>query len=446
MRHVSRLFLAALVCLGVVLSASAQTQQWAARYHGPGNSSDVATAMALDGAGNVYVTGKSAGAGTGLDYATLAYDPSGNQLLLARYDGPSHGPDIPVGIAVDPGTGNVYVTGTSESKYATVAYDSSGNQLWVAQYNGLGFGSQFATAIALDSAGNIYVTGYSSGTGFNSYDYATVAYDPSGNQLWVARYSGPVMATNFATAIALDGAGNVYVTGYSYGGASNYDYATLAYDSNGNQLWEARYNGPGNGNDQANAIAIDGSTGNVYVTGFSRGAGAAQPDDYATVAYDSSGNQLWVSRYNFTGNSADVANAIAVDGAGNVIVTGKSYGGGVGYEYGTVAYDSSGNQLWVGRYHGQFTVSEAKAIAVDAAGNVYVTGWSDQLFEGFDYATLAYSSFGSQLWVALYNGPANGADGANAIKVDGAGNVYVTGSSERQSFLTDFATVKYSQP
>src|SRR5437667_1234634 len=113
--------------------ASAQVRElWVARYHGSvDGSADRAVAMALDSAGHVYVTGQSQGAGTGIDYATVAYDPKGNQLWAARYNGPANGDDSARGVAVDSKTGHVYVTGSSEAQFATVAYDLKGNQLWV---------------------------------------------------------------------------------------------------------------------------------------------------------------------------------------------------------------------------------------------------------------------------------------------------------------------------
>ena len=80
----------------------------------------------------------------------------------------------------------------------------------------------------------------------------------------------------------MDGSGNVYVTGRSYGSGTDYDYATLKYDPDGNQLWIQRYNGPGNALDEATAIAVDGA-GNVYVTGF--GSGSGTDYDYATLKY-----------------------------------------------------------------------------------------------------------------------------------------------------------------
>src|SRR4029077_7446895 len=83
------------------------------------------------------------------------------------------------------------------------------------------------------------------------------------------------------------------------------------------QSWVARYNGPGNYTDDPVAIAVDGS-GNVYVTGESSGQG------YATIKYDSAGEEQWVAGYNGPGNGNDRANAIAVDASGNVYVTGES--------------------------------------------------------------------------------------------------------------------------
>ena len=88
-----------------------------------------------------------------------------------------------------------------------------------------------------------------------------------GNNNGFARYDGPAISTDQATAIAVDGSGSVYVTGRSYGSGPDYDYATIKYDSSGQQQWVARYDGP-DSNDEATAIAVDGS-GNVYVTGRS---------------------------------------------------------------------------------------------------------------------------------------------------------------------------------
>lgn len=247
----------------------------------------------------------------------------------------------------------------------SVSAQAQVSEKWISRYHGPFNGGDFAQAIAADSTtGHIYVTGTSLSE--ISYDYATVAYDSAGNELWVARYQGPRNADH-PTAIAVDStSGNVYVTGYSDGGDTALDYLTVAYDASGNQLWVARYNGPGNGYDLAYAIAVDSRSGNVYVTGSSYGGFPTPKDDFATIAYDSSGNQLWVARYDGPASEDDRGDAIAVDSnSGNIYVTGFSYVTLERYEFATVAYDSGGNQLWVGL---PGISGSSYAIAVNSSG------------------------------------------------------------------------------
>jgi hypothetical protein len=81
-------------------------------------------------------------------------------------------------------------------------------------------------------------------------------------EAWVRRYNnGVTNGTNQAIAIALDSSGNIIV-------AIPSDFATLEYDTNGNEKWVKRYDGPANGNDEGKAIAVDVSRA-VYVAGTS---------------------------------------------------------------------------------------------------------------------------------------------------------------------------------
>ena len=363
---------------------------------------------------------------------------------VARYNGPANSFDQALAMALDT-LGNVYVTGRSRGSgtnwwdYATVKYAPDGNEEWVARYNGPGNYDDIARAIAVDSSGNVYVTGFSwQGT---RWDFATVKYDTDGNQLWVATYNEPGNYDDYAGAIALDRSGNVYVTGQSYGSGAWY-YATVKYDTDGNEEWVARYIEPGTYDDAARAIAVD-SSGNVYVTGESAGSGTSY--DYATIKYDRDGNQLWVARYNGPGNSGDRAYAMALDSSGNVHVTGDSVGSSAGYDFATVKYDTDGNQLWVARYNrpGNYYPDYVRAIAVDSSGNVYVTGGGGGSGTSSDYATVKYAPDGNEEWVARYNGPGNSNDYAYAIALDNSGNVYVTGQSYGSGTYYDCATVKY---
>jgi hypothetical protein len=140
-------------------------QAWVARYNGTGNLDDVAEAIVIDNSGNVYVAGDSEGSGTGSDYVTIKYDSAGQQQWVARYDGPAHDFDEADAIALDK-AGNVYVTGFSLGlggyfRYVTIKYNSAGQRQWIANYHGIGNGNDFALAIAVDALDNIYVTGQS---------------------------------------------------------------------------------------------------------------------------------------------------------------------------------------------------------------------------------------------------------------------------------------------
>jgi len=369
---------------------SSGVQQWVARYNGTGDSDDVASSIAVDGSGNVYVTGGSYGSGTSFDYCTIKYNSSGVQQWVARYNGTGNYDDEAYSIALD-GSGNVYVTGYSYGNgtiydYCTIKYNSSGVQQWVARYNGPGNDYDYAISIALDGSGNAYVTGTSVGSGTGD-DYCTIKYNSAGVQQWVARYNGPGNGSDVAYSIKVDGTGNVYVTGGSTGGGTGFDYCTIKYNSSGVQQWVARYNGPGN--EEATSIALDGS-GNVYVTGRSDGIGTDR--DYCTIKYNSSGVQQWVARYNGPGNWDDKANSIVVDGSGNVYVTGYSDGGGTNWDYCTIKYNSSGVQQWVARYNGPGnSVDYSTSLALDGSGNVYVTGSSTGSGTYDDYCTIKYS-------------------------------------------------------
>jgi uncharacterized delta-60 repeat protein len=411
---------------------------WVARYKGPGLD-DSAQAIALDGSGNVYVTGFSDGAGTGQDYATIKYNSAGQKEWVARYNGPGSDWDLAQAIAVD-ASGNVYVTGFSVGSgtgldYATIKYNSAGQEQWVARYNGPGNDFDEGLAIAVDASGNVYVTGESWDPA-TKIDYATIKYNSAGQQQWVARYDYAAGIDN-ATVIAVDSSRNVYVTG-----DSGLDYATIKYSPAGQEQWVARYNGPGNDHDGATDISTDNS-GNVYVTGFS--VSSRGDYDYATMKYNSSGEEQWLARYDGPGNDWDLAGSIAVDNWGNVYVTGNSVGTTYpDYDYATIKYDSAGQEQWVARYNGSdHGEDDASGLAIDGSGNVYVTGSSDGA-NGFpDYAMIKYNSAGQQQWVARYDGPGNSYDIARAIAVDSLENVYVTGNSFCSDTDSDYATIKY---
>jgi len=412
---------------------AAGAQIWTAQYNRADRGEvrdDHASAIGVDKNGNVYVTGKSRGPASYYDFTTIKYDSAGTELWVRHYAGPQDADDYAVALGLD-SQGNVYVTGSSQTKgfkagydYVTIKYNSNGVQQWIATYDGEGKRYDTAQALAVDAGGNVYVTGSSLGL-------ATIKYNASGVEQWVKHYNHPNNSYDAATAIAVDVSGNVYVTGYS-GIAEEEDYITIKYNNAGEQRWIRNYNGPGNARDWTMGLAVD-VKGNVYVTGFSVGAGATQ--DYATIKYTTTGVQQWVARFNGASNFDDFAKAVAVDSSGNVYVTGDSWGAN-SFDLATLKYNSSGVEQWRIIYNRTGnSAEEARGLAVDRNGNVYVTGYSEQ------YATLKYNRNGVQQWVAFYNGPNGSRDKVTALATDRAGNVYVTGKSWGQEW--DYATVKY---
>ena len=354
---------------------------WVRRYNGPDNNWDAGRALFVDAAGNIYITGETFSNSTDFDYITIKYNSAGEQQWMIMYDGPANSRDVATAIAVD-SPGNVYVTGYSEgspgsrSDYATIKYNISGEQQWVARYNGPGSQADFAFGLALDPLGNIYVTGTADDLSVTHFPaYATVKYSPSGVQMWASIYQE---LWTYARAITVDQAGNSYVTGRSYAQGTFYDYATVKYNTVGVQQWVARYNGPGTSDDEASSIAVD-ALGNVYVTGeafFEPGAGS----DYATVKYDAFGTEQWVARYNGPGSATDIANAIVLNDGGNVYITGGSRGTAGDDDFATIKYNSAGDEQWIIRYssQGNDVFDIASAIAINETNNVYVTGRSSQ--------------------------------------------------------------------
>jgi hypothetical protein len=420
-------------------------EAWVSRYnYGVSVHFNEVADIAVDDLGNVYVTGSSAVDQFITEYATVKYNASGVEQWVKRYKGPPNVQDLAHAIAVD-NSSNVYVTGESTGSgtgqdYATIKYDSAGTEVWVARYNGPAFSTDVASDIAVDDSGNVYVTGGSQGSG-TGQDYATIKYNASGVEQWVSRYNGNGLAGfDVASTIYVDDDGNVYVTGESQGIGTGRDYATVKYNASGTEMWVARYNGFGNYIDSAVDMAVDDS-GNVYVAGYSSGPNGNFVTDYATIKYNSSGTELWVKRYNGPGDAEDFCTSLAIDGAGNVFVTGFVTAGVELYPIATVKYSTTGTEEWVALYNGVFSAELGEDIATDTSGNVYVTGYTSVVQYSFnDYVTIKYSNSGIEEWVIKYDHPQNLSDQAKAIAVDVNGNVYVTGFS-----FGDYCTIKYVQ-
>jgi len=304
---------------GTVKFANNGALAWTAPYSG----NDVA----VDTNGNTYVTGFSTST-----YATVKLNSIGSNLWLRTHININgYTPAISQKVAVD-NTGNVYVAGYETwapygyARPLIIKYDGMGNPVWTNTTEG---GESFGTTKGLiaDNQGNLYVTAND-----DTY-YDTGKKNSSGQDVWGFVYGQPGVA-----AMVIDTNGNVYLTGALYNGV-NYGTvcATLKINDTGNLLWERNYVATSTSYpvNSGNGIVLD-SMGNVYVTGVSTNAGTGT--DFATIKYDSNGNQIWVLRYNGPANGNDGGDAIAVDNNGNVYVTGYSANASGGTDIVTIKY------------------------------------------------------------------------------------------------------------
>jgi hypothetical protein len=442
-------------------------EEWVARFHSPrpdGDKGDHGEAIGLDAGGNVYVAGNN-GAwdenqnGYVPDFQVVKYDGAGNQLWARVWDRGSRLDDWVDGLAVDPG-GSAYVTGVSykdvaeqDGDIAVIAYGPSGRRRWVRIEDSLGGGYDSPYDIALDGAGNVYVTGVWSGLGIYDTDVVTIKYDRAGNRVWLVTYNGPTNYTDTGDAITVDDAGNVYVAGSTWADGNEWDYLVIKYDSAGTLLWSRSYDtGQARDFDLANAVAVDGA-GNVFVTGTANSGPYPDGtwDDVGTIKYDGNGNLRWARLFTAVPEGTDEGADLAVDGAGNVYVTGRSFLSYQDHDYTTIKYDAAGDQVWVAHFDApEYSSDYDSAAAVDLLpdGNLVVTGYAGPLY-GSDYVTVKYdASTGSQVWAAEYDGYPGDVDGwdiAKDMAVDASGGIFVTGESTGGPTGWDMATIKYSE-
>jgi hypothetical protein len=353
---------------------------WTNRFHASATD-DRAMAIAVDANGNVFVTGPSPG-NAGI---TIKYSGDGIPLWTNYLNAASDWR-----IAVD-NSGKVFVAGSTRdvflgvrADYITAAYSNSGLPLWTNYYNGPEDGSDHLRDLAVDASGNVVVTGSSAS------NFATIKYSEQGVPLWTNRFTDGGGNVHFAEAVAVDPGGNVFVTGRTLIGC-----ATIKYSAAGAALWTNVYHEGGSAS--GTALASDLS-GNIYVGGWADRTGSGL--DFFTVKYSGTGLPLWTNRYNGLENLHDDVRSMGVDSGGNVFVYGESTyydptGNGVTLSATTVGYSSAGLPLWTNRYPSAAGTSSwvAQALAVDAAGNVLVLG-NAALAPQFDrvYMTIKYSS------------------------------------------------------
>ncbi|HWQ90102.1 MAG TPA: SBBP repeat-containing protein [Clostridia bacterium] len=420
-------------------------EAWAQRYNGPGNGDDHPSAVAVDPFGNILVTGTAQLDGYAA-MATIKYSKSGLPLWtnLSRSLANSH--DSAVALAVD-AAGNVFVTGSSTNSlsagdFLTLAYSPEGLPLWTNRFDGPANGLDAPMAIAVDSNGEVIVTGHSAGIG-TGQDFVTIKYSNSGIPLWTNRHENLQNREDRALALTIANSGRVFVTGtstFATDSGIKTELVTIAYSGTGEPVWTNQLT------TMPEAMAVD-ADGNVFIAGLTITGGFTL--SALTIAYSELGTPLWTNLYN--GGERSRATAIAVDTTGNVYVTGYSFTWATLHNYASIKYSRAGVPLWTNVYSSPGRQSDwPVAIGVDQTGCVFVTGYSCQ--EGYgpeDFLTIAYSTTGTPLWTNRYNSPHNLADvpmNSRSLVLAGNGAPIVIGQSKSihgSSTNYDFALVQF---
>ena len=411
-------FQGAMVALAVARSGDFL---WARKVN---SASHGAEDIAVDKNGNVYTLATKDN--SSYDMLLTKYGPGGAKRWSRTYNSPGSRDEIARALAIDQYS-NIYVTGTSGAYTAfagdivVIKYNSRGRRQWVRRHNGPANGYDWAGDIAVDSDRNVYVTGGS--VSRSGDDVIVMRFRSNGKRVWARRYNGPANLDDGGRSLSVRGRGYVVVTGESMGRNNGNNWVTIRYDRSGNRRWVRRFNGQGNSDDVPAGVVVD-SRGRSYVSGqawMNSGPNVTTPD-IVTIRYNSNGSVSWIRRYNGRGNGYDNAHAIAIDRNDNIVVVGETDNGGGNYNFVTMRMGPGGGLKWRRQHNGGGN-DFARKVAIGKNNSVLVTGES-----GNDLTTIKYSGGGIRRWTRRYN--AGGYDWTAGIAADNRfGNVFMAGGS-----------------
>jgi uncharacterized protein (TIGR03437 family) len=360
----------------------------------------------------------------------------------------------------------------------------NGSKLYSSFFGGSGVDE--ARGVAVDAQGNVYVTGNTGSldlptkgaiqpkTG-GSQDAFVAKLNPGGLLIYATYLGGSANET--ASAIAIDAAGSAYIIGTTF--STNFPTvsafqatkgalqdAFVAKINPGGTAWVYSTYLGGNAADEGYGIAVDAS-GNAYLTGYTastnfpvqsayQGSNAGDVDAFVTKL-NPAGSALVYSTY-LGGSGTDFGNALAVDGSGNVYVTGDTRSkdfplvspidatlGSTGvYDVFVTKLNPAGSALVYSTYLGGGSGDEPYALAIDKTGNAWITGRTNSsdyplvnpiqaTRVAFDMFVSELNSSGSGLLFSTFIG-GQGSESGRGIAVDSLGNIHVAGEGTSTDF------------
>jgi hypothetical protein len=310
-------------------------------------------------------------------------------------------------------------------------------------------GGGTAGGLALDAAGDVLVGGSVRNGG--APVFAVVKLDGgTGGEMWRTEIAGTdPMGIGVANAVAVDGAGDVVAAGYISNLGTDSDLVTIKLaGGTGAQLWRTEVAGAGGSTsvDSADAVVVDGA-GDVIAAGVLANSGG----NFAVLKFaGASGTELWRREIAGTNPGMNAAETVTVDAANDVVAGGRVNNTNAAWDLITVKLAAaSGAVLWRTEIDGSggtvgSPIEEARDVVVDAAGDVIAAGVLNNRNTESDMAIVKLAgATGAELWRTELTGPANGSDDvANAIDLDSTGDVLVAGQTFRGSPDAAFTVAK----
>ncbi len=368
---------------------------WSRTYNNVVNGDDDVEAVAMDAAGNVIVGGREQYAGPSFGWLLRKFDANGNVQWTQTYRNAYAAHDFLHAVAVNPLTAAVVAVGMEEVSAGNFnwmirKYDSAGIFGWAATYTSPGTVADSPQGVAVDASGNVYAVGHETRAG-QSNNWLIRKYTSAGGLVWSVSYNGAANGADIAWAVAVDPAGNPVVAGQETVAGQGMNWLVRKYDTGGNVLWNAGYNGAANGDDVARGVACDPS-GSVYVAGYLTVTG--QGTNWIMRKYAPGGALLWTVTYNGAANGADEAYAVCVDGAGDAVVAGMENVTGQLTNWLMRMYGPGGTLAWSVTYNNPSSADDALyGCAVSPDGLTVAAGgmeWRNDILQAPNWLVRKY--------------------------------------------------------
>lgn len=312
---------------------------------------------------------------------------------------------------------------------------------WPAFFNGAASQTDYPHWAMFDAGGNALVAGSAINVP-GQKDVELIKYNPNGRALWIRTWDGSGQNDDVSAGV-VDAEGNTYLAVTTQRSATDTDIAVLKFDSDGKKVWARTFDGEGQGSDGANAMSLDGN-GNVAVVGYITRGGTGQ--DIEAAVYHANGDLAWKKSYSSPGSHVDVGSQCGFASDGSLYVSGNINQGGTPYrDLAVLKFSSTGVREWVRTYAGPGGFSDNPfGLVVTADDKVIVTGEASVTTgSDKDVVTLKYGPSGNRIWMALYNsGPAVN-DTAIGLVLTPDGGVAVAGHSNPDMQSFDYLLIKY---